>query len=199
MDRVILNLISLLVAGAGVFSVLTKFYVPELDMSFRGHNPFAIKEYLIDDVTTKIFVGLGFVGLVLQAVAIISDDTLPKRLHSKRFYITAFLIGLCLSCAGVWVLKNVGYHISRQIWLPKVIESQRQIFNNIKYVLEHDGWREDQLESKDKLTNSEKYRQDNYEQSEKYIYQIEKLLDMKPAVKELQTRVNNLEKYFNEQ
>jgi hypothetical protein len=55
MDRTILNLLSLIIGGSGIFVVLTKFNVPELNMSFLGENPFAIKRDAIDNVMTWIF------------------------------------------------------------------------------------------------------------------------------------------------
>ena len=197
MDRIILNILSLLVAGAGVFSALTKFYVPELDASFIGHNPFAIKANAIDDVTTKIFVGLGIIGLLLEAGTLIFGDQLPEAVHSRCFYMMVFLAGLCISLVSIWGLKNVGYHLSRQVWFPKIVESQMQIYNDARSILDHDGWQQDQLKNKDKLTDPEKYRLANFEQVEDHIGQIEKLLDVKSERGELQDRLRNLEKYFH--
>ena len=43
MDRTILNIVSILIGGAGLVTALTGFNVPQLNMSFWGENPFAVK------------------------------------------------------------------------------------------------------------------------------------------------------------
>jgi hypothetical protein len=67
LDETLLNLTTILVSGAGLFAVLTKFSVPELRMRFFDENPFEIKREEIDLVTTWILTLLALVGLILQA------------------------------------------------------------------------------------------------------------------------------------
>ena len=97
MDRTILNLLSLTSGGSGLFVVLTKFNVPELNMSFFGENPFAIKRDAIDNVMTWIFTCLALLGVVLQICGEIWSDRFPERQHQIRFY-AWFALG---SVAGV--------------------------------------------------------------------------------------------------
>jgi hypothetical protein len=50
MDKTLLDLISLLIAGAGLFAVLTKFNVPQLRATYWDENPYALKRDEIDRV-----------------------------------------------------------------------------------------------------------------------------------------------------
>ena len=61
-----MNLLSFIIGGGGLFVVLTKFNVPELNMMFFGENPFAIKRDTIDTVMTWIFTVMTLIGILLQ-------------------------------------------------------------------------------------------------------------------------------------
>jgi len=87
MDRTILNILSVLLGGAGLLVVLTKFNVPELNMTFWDQNPFAIKRDVVDSVMTWIFTGLTIFGLVIQLISEILGDRLPTRQYSAMGYI----------------------------------------------------------------------------------------------------------------
>lgn len=193
-DRVIVNLISILIAGGGIFSVLTKFYVPEMDMAFFGSNPFAIKANIIDDVITKIFVVLGCMGVLLQIYAIIFEERYSARLHSKCFYILFSLVGFIILLFIIIGLKNLGACVAREMWLPKIVENQREVYKSTAYVIDHDGWSADQTKDKDM---TEKIKRNNLEQAEEHINQIEKLLDIKPISAELKKRSTDLKKFFD--
>ena len=52
MDKTLLDLISLLIAGAGLFAVLTKFNVRQLRATYFGENPYALKRDEIERVMT---------------------------------------------------------------------------------------------------------------------------------------------------
>jgi hypothetical protein len=39
-DKIILDLLTILIAGVGLFAILTKFDVPQLRSSFFGENPY---------------------------------------------------------------------------------------------------------------------------------------------------------------
>ncbi len=53
LDKTILNLLTLLIAGGGLFAVLTKFDVPQLRMSFLGENLYALKRDVVDKIKRK--------------------------------------------------------------------------------------------------------------------------------------------------
>jgi hypothetical protein len=85
MDRTLLNLTTILISGAGLFAVLTKFSVPELRMAFFGENPFAIKREQIEFVMTWIFTSLAISGLLVQVFKEILGNEIPERLHNFKF------------------------------------------------------------------------------------------------------------------
>jgi hypothetical protein len=107
MDRTILNLLSLFIGGSGLFVVLTKFNVPELNMSFLGENPFAIKRDAIENVMTWIFTGVALVGLLLQIFGEIWSDRLPSRQHTIRFYVWFSSASLVAAIAIVFLLTAI--------------------------------------------------------------------------------------------
>jgi len=55
LDKTIINLATILISGTGLFVVLTKFNVPELNMSFVGGNPYAVKRDIIEGVMSFVF------------------------------------------------------------------------------------------------------------------------------------------------
>ena len=70
-DRTIINLITLLISGTGIFAALTKYSAPELSKSYWGENPFAFKRDKIDAVMTWIFTILVALGLLFHALTLI--------------------------------------------------------------------------------------------------------------------------------
>ena len=66
MDRTLINLASIFVGGAGLFTVLTGFNVLELNMSFFDANPYAIKRDVIENTMKWLFTFVAFIGLMLQ-------------------------------------------------------------------------------------------------------------------------------------
>ena len=60
LDKTLLNLSTILFAGSGLFAVLTKFSVPELNLTIMGGNPYhiKIKREKIEKVMTWIFISL---------------------------------------------------------------------------------------------------------------------------------------------
>lgn len=81
MDKTIINLLTILVSGSGLFVVLTKFNVPELNMLFLGENPYALKRDIIDNVMTWTFTSLALFGLLFQVAGEIFGRDVPERIH----------------------------------------------------------------------------------------------------------------------
>lgn len=196
-DRVLINLASILISGTGVFVVLTKFNVPELRSSFYGQNPFMIKAGPIDNVTTWVFTSLALIGLLLQAAKEVFGDSIPDSLHSARYYLCFFVIGVFAMVWLVWGLSAISRLIARPFWLPKVLKSQREVFSKAVFITEHNGWREDQLDKKDSLQDPERFRTANYESVETSLRQIEKLLDLPQRTEDFSERINQLKPYFS--
>jgi hypothetical protein len=196
MDRTILNLLSLIIGGSGIFVVLTKFNVPELNMSFIRENPFAIKRDAIDNVMTWIFTSLALIGLVLQILGEIWSDRLPGRQYTIRFYASFSLASLVAAVAVVVVLTAVGNRIAKSIWLPLIVAKMTEGYTQARFIVEHDGWRADQLTVKATLPDPTSYRRANFETAEGRVAQIEKLLDLRSGGSELKVRVERLKPYF---
>ncbi|MBI2530665.1 MAG: hypothetical protein HYW03_00360 [Deltaproteobacteria bacterium] len=196
MDRKILNLLSLIIGGSGVFVVLTKFNVPGLNMSFFGENPFAIKRDTIDNVMTWIFTGLALVGLLLQIFGEIWSDRFPGRQFTIRFYAWFSLASLLAIVAVVFVLTAIGNRIAKHTWLPVIVAKMTEAYARSHFIVEHDGWRPDQLNVKDTLWDPTSYRRTNFETAENRVAQIEKLLDLPSGGLDLKLRVERLRPYF---
>ncbi len=196
MDKTLINLFSILVSGAGLFAVLTKYGVPELNMSFLGENPFAFKRDCIASVMNWMFVSLALLGLLLQAFRLIFENFLPERVHQTYFYVIAFLVGIVAMITLIIAIDFTGKRIAKHFWLPKVIESQAELFRSAAFIVEHDGWREDQLPLIAKQPNAKYYRQKNYETAVDRFTQIEKLLELRVSADDLNERVKRLRPYF---
>lgn len=196
MDKTLINLLSIFIGGAGLFAVLTKFSVPDLNMTFFGENPFAVKRDSIDKVMTWMFMGLALAGVLIQILRLIFDDRLDERLHGPWFYALAAVAGVFAVAALVIGLAFTGNKIAKAFWLPKIIESQRELFESSAFIIEHDGWREDQLPVKENQPKAEFYRQKNYESAEERFAQIERLLELQRPSDGLNERMKKLRPYF---
>jgi hypothetical protein len=78
-DRTQYNLFSILLGGAGLLIVLTHFNAPELNYSFIGENPFAIKRDIVEGVLNWVFTAVAVVALLLQLIAEIFGKDWPER------------------------------------------------------------------------------------------------------------------------
>lgn len=186
----------MVLGGTGLFVVLTKFNVPELNMSFFGTNPFAIKRDEIESVMTWLFTALALVALLVQVGMVIFDDQIEERLHTTYFYIFVLIGSLAVAGVLVLLLTVVGNKLARDRWLPKIVESQMELYETAKFIIEHDGWRKDQLLGKDTIADPNRFRSANRQTAEKHCEQIEKLLDISPDTNDLSQRLMRLKSYF---
>ncbi|MEK7781996.1 MAG: hypothetical protein AAB370_10905 [Verrucomicrobiota bacterium] len=195
-DRARVNLLSIIIGGAGLLATLTVFASPELNMSFLGENPFAVKRETIESIMAWPFGCLAIVALSLQVVAEILGDDLPPRLRSKKYYCWYSLIVIVAVVLAVGVLNLAGKQFAKSYWWPEVIQSHSEMFSSTKFLIEHDGWRADQLSMKDKL--SESSRETNLQAAEQNLAQIEKLLELPPLKSDLRARAARLKIYFDQ-
>ena len=194
-DRTQFNLVSILIGGAGLLTVLTHFNAPELNMIFLGENPFAVKRDAIEDIITWVFTGLALFALLLQIFAEICGEDWPQRKHTRQYYVWFSIIGCILVAGFVWLLTIVSYQIAKPIWWPKIVQEEAEGFKSVTFLLEHDGWRPDQLNLKEKLPES--YRLVNLEATKERISQIEKLLELPLENADIPTRIARLKPYFD--
>lgn len=191
-----LNIVSLIVGGAGIFVVLTKFNVPELNMSFFGENPFAVKRDAIETVMTWIFTCLATIGLLLQIGGEIWSDRLQSRQYTSSFYMCFFLVSCLMAFVIVCGLTAIGNRIAKRTWLPMVVAKQAELYSQTRIIVDHDGWEEGQLKVKDTLQNPRMYQEKNLEGAERSVTQIERLLDLPSDLVELKPRMERLAPFF---
>lgn len=197
MDKTLLDLISLLIGGAGLFAVLTKFNVPQLRGSYFGENPYALKRDEIERAMTWLFTGLAGIGVVVQFVKLGIFYDLPERRYDTTTYSIFFGVGILVVVVALLTLTKIGYWIAKRRWLPKLVESQDPLYQKAKFILEHDGWREDQWEKRAELNEKEKYVAANMDTVCKYLNQIEDLFDCPYGHLESKDRIRELARYFH--
>lgn len=189
---------SIVIGGTGLFVVLTKFNLPELNMSFWGENPFAIKRDAIDNVMTWIFTSFALIGLLIQVGSKIWGYGLAQRLYSTWFYVSLFVIAVVISILLVVPLTAAGRRIAMRYWLPTIVEKMTEAYSQARFIVDHDGWRQDQLNVKDTLSDAARYQQANFDSATKTIAQIEKLLEIPSDTTDLKRRMEKLRPYLEQ-
>ena len=172
-----------LIGGAGLFTVLTGFNVPQLNMSFWGENPYAVKRDVIETTMNWIFAIVALVALMIQLWAEIWGAHLPERSHDSKYYISFSVGGLIAVGVMVWVLTGFGNWIARLQWQPTVVALQRELFDRTKFVVEHAGWTPEHWVQQETITragDSERYKTDNLRAAGEHLSQIEDLFEVKP-------------------
>lgn len=192
-DKTSLNLISIVLGGTGLFVVLTKFSVPELNASFFEMNPFAIKRDVIESVMTRIFTLLTTFGLLVQVVVAIVDGRLKERVHGTRFYTLLFVVVLAMAAALVPLLTAIGRRVARGSWLPQIVENQKELYAAARFVIEHDG---DQLPIRAPPVDPADHRAANLKNAALQVEQIEKLFDITNDPRDLKARLDRIRPYF---
>ena len=198
MDKTLLDLISLLIAGAGLFAVLTKFNVPQLRATYWNDNPYALKRDEIDRVMTWLFTGMAGIGIVVQFVRLGVFYSLPERSYGATTYSLFFGLGIIVMAVAILAVARIGYWIAKKRWFPKTVEGQKPLYQSAKFILEHDGWREDQWEKRADLNEKEKYVAANMDTVCKYWNQIEDLLDCPSGHLQSKDRIRQLGRFFQQ-
>lgn len=196
MDRTLLDLISLLFAGAGLFAALTKFNVPQLRATYFNENPYALKRDEIESVMTWAFTAVAGIGMVAQFVKLGILYDLPERNYGATTYSFFFGLGIIVVFIALLAVGKIGYWIAKKRWLPKIVEGQEPLYQSAKFILEHEGWREDQWEKRAGLSDKEKYVAANMDTACKYLNQIEDLFDCPSGHLESKDRIRQLARFF---
>ena len=196
LDQTTINLLTILIGGAGLFSVMTKFYSPEVNYAFWDANPFLIKRDIIEGVLSWIFTFFALTGLLLQAYKEIYGDKITERKYKTQFYSRFLILGFMVMIGAVLMFARIGNVVARQIWQPRIVSSQKEAFESASFIIGHNGWRKDQVEGKDKIENPKKYIEANLKTAEENVLQIEKLLEVRAKTNSLPERLERLNKYF---
>lgn len=197
-DKTILNLLTILIAGAGLFAVLTKFDVPQLRMSFFGENPYTIKRDVIDKIMTRIFSGLALFGLLIQTYSLIFAHQLSERIYNTSSYVIFFLVGFGIMIGVLYSLGILGKCIARRIWLPEIVQKQSESFQVAGEIIKNGGYRNDDLANIEHRTNDQKRNlmEKHYKHCDEILARIEDLIDIRDLSKTRDEKYRNLEKYF---
>jgi hypothetical protein len=139
MDRTSLNLVSLILGGAGLFTVLTGFNVPQTRLSYLGENPYQIKRDETAAVMTWLFTAFALLGGAIQVIAEILGDTLPARTYTTWSYVRVAGGAGILAIILVRLVSQIGYSIARRRWLPQVLTTQRERIDRAIFAATHDG------------------------------------------------------------
>jgi hypothetical protein len=197
LDRTSLSLTTILISGAGLFTVLTKYYVPGLNLTYLDGNPFAVKGHVIDSVMTWIFTSLALIGLLIQVIVLIWGENISNRLYNARIYFMEFCIGFISMVILVYSLTTAGNYIARNRWLPKIVSDHKEMYNRAKFIIEHNGLSEDHVMNKESQIDSLKNIQANFQEADRYLTQIENILDIPPNKTDRQVRIERLKHFFD--
>lgn len=178
--------------------VLTEYYSPEVNMTFMGENPFAVKRDIINNVMTWFFACVALSGIFIQILAEIFGKHIPARKHSIYFYLIYSAGILIVVIFAIQLLAGLGYSIARDKWQPLIVDNQREIYFDSKYIIEHDGLRKDQFRVRDKLSESalERRQKENYEMTKERFTRLERLFDIENTSNDLQERISRIKPFF---
>ncbi len=176
MDQVMLDILSIVIGGAGLFVVITKYNVKETRENFYGrNNVFKEKASVIDDIMTWIFTSLSILGLLALIIKDIYGEVIPERLHTLKYYWLVFLISLLFALVLVNALDWIGKKIARRKWFPLVKDRFRDAFDDL---------------TKNNLIINDP------EKAQRIIELIEKALDVKVKQKDLNARFIVIKVFF---
>ena len=200
-DKVILDLLSLLVAGLGLFGVILKLTTPALNdarlsATFWGANPFQLKRDQIDSAITRFYTAVTFFGFVLQGMSIIWP--FPARLYSTCTYLIIFLLGLLLCWPSSFAISWFAKLYAQKHWKKEIIQSQKELFEQANEIFLNNGLNKSQVadipkKSKAELDDLKKLNWANFDSA---ISQIEELLDLKNDMADRRKKIERLRKFF---
>lgn len=178
MDQIILDILSLVIGGTGLFVVITKYNDPETRRNFYGKiQVFKEKASIIDDIMTLIFTALSVLGLLALVMKDIYGDVIPERLYVKEYYWAVFGLGLIIALLLAITISWAGYRMARKKWLPLAISGYKEAF--------------------DLIINGNMLDEDPVRAAE-FIQVMEKVFDVKPGSKQLIARFESLRPFFSD-
>ena len=95
MDKTILSLVTILIAGTGVIGSLITYKPPELNATYLNFNPFACKKSKIDKFVRRAFVFLALLGLAIQVYPLFVTGLPDQRYRQGSSLLLTVYILLC--------------------------------------------------------------------------------------------------------
>ncbi|MBI3915471.1 MAG: hypothetical protein HY322_00490 [Betaproteobacteria bacterium] len=195
MDKAILNLITILIAGTGVIGSLITYEPQELNATYLDFNPFAYKKSEIEKVLRRAFVYLALFGLAIQAYPFFVTG-LPDQKHTLTFYLSFFVIGAAVMAGlGLGIRRLCMVH-ARKSRFPELRNRMREMYESSLFIMENDGWRADQLQVKDQLNNPEMCRNANFESADSRITTLQKAFDIPDVPGDRKAKIAILKRIF---
>lgn len=198
-DKSCLDLLTILIAGAGIFAALFEYSVPQLTKTFWNENPYLVKQNIIKTTLDSCFILIAVGGLLVQSYSIICASRVHEGARSELFYLLFFAIGIVAMFLVINLVADFGHWIARKRWEPIIAEKQSDIYKNAKFIIENGGWNENQIKDRDsgKIDNPEDYINRNFNTADKYLTQMEDLFELPQSKeKDRKVRLNLLKKYF---
>lgn len=192
-----IDIMALLVTGAGFFIVLTKYNVPEVANSFWNGNPFLVKRESTETTMNWIFTTFGICGVLMKIFTEIFGENLVSRAYSPPYYFRFFVITLFVVLLILIVLTSLGKFIAKRFWYPQITQICDNSFQHYKTIILNDGLSDKQLEDSDKHKENHELKNQNMKRAREYIFLLEKLLDIRVLDYDLEQRVETLQKHFN--
>jgi hypothetical protein len=192
MDITIINLLSIVIGGIGIFGALTKFAQFEQHFMYLGSNNFQLKSDFIGKIRSYVFALLAIIGLSIQAIKEIFLYSLPERLYCVDYYIALFLLLLMVATVITKLLLFLSDKFAKRYWKPIIENSIYDAYARARSLLDNDGLYKGKVAKKPKTPDEEKKAY--YIQNIKDIEINFKLLDIKYIEDDLSEMDN---KYLN--
>jgi hypothetical protein len=195
-DRIIAEIIIILIISTGIFSIVaSRIDSSNITYQVGIQNPFAIKKIFIDYYNNSVFAGLAIFGLLMQAIYFFCRQYLAGRLYTRKIYLVTVVVGLIFMSFLTSALSWVSSYVARSKWRPRVIAVQRTVFYDIQDVVTHRGLTTEQLSISDQVMRK-LLIEINLVRIGKNLDQIDQLLDLTPGSGDYRSRLSRLEKYF---
>jgi hypothetical protein len=197
MDKTILSLVTILIAGTGVIGSLITYDPPELNATYWGFNPFAYKKTEIDKVIRRAFVYLALVGLAVQAYPLFVTG-LPDQKYTLVFYLVFFVIGAVVMAGVGFGIRKLCMAQARKSWFPELRDRMKEAYESSLFIIENDGCCPDQLQVKAQLTNQEMYRKANFKSADSTIALLRNVCDIADVPNDRRAKIGKLKEIFEQ-
>lgn len=192
LDRNTLNIVSLILGTVSLAVALTAYSAPEINRTFIGANPFAVKRDIISSHMTYLFTAIAVLAVAIQVVMAILD--LPERIHTTTFYTWLGASCLITSLALAHGLLKFGRFLARRSWRPKMVEMQKKVYENVADIIDHDGTTAGQRAAGVDISQDQKNA--NFETARERLEHLESLFEIVPRTDGLMDRLNVIRIYF---
>lgn len=141
MDRVIIDIITLIIGANTVFVYYSRYSPPQLSNTFIGSNPYARKAQIVNGALTGLFAVLALIAIFLQIGKFIFEDDLPPRAYGSQVYFIVSLVSILVTASTTLLTKR----LTRRRWFPDLVNTHQSMYKSVEQVIRNDGLRDEQL------------------------------------------------------